>query len=128
MSRDEHAHQKAVIDWWAYECRTWSIPEFALYAVPNGGARHVVVAKKLRAEGVRPGIPDLVLAFPAHGFHGLYVEMKDPKGRESESQRAVIRYLVEVGYHAAFAYGSMAAIAEIRRYLGGPLAKQIAGA
>jgi len=30
-----------------------------IFAIPNGGHRNVVVAGKLKAEGVRAGVPDL---------------------------------------------------------------------
>ena len=55
------------------------------FAVPNGGARHIRVATKLKAEGVNPGVPDLVFVLPPHGkFAGL--ELKSEKGRLSEHQ------------------------------------------
>lgn len=55
------------------------------FAVPNGGKRHIAVATKLKAEGVNPGVPDLVFVIPPHGrFAGL--ELKSEKGVLSEHQ------------------------------------------
>ncbi|MTI12055.1 VRR-NUC domain-containing protein, partial [Sansalvadorimonas verongulae] len=46
------------------------------YHVPNGGHRHKVTAAKLKAEGVKAGVPDIKVALARGGFFGLYVEMK----------------------------------------------------
>ena len=56
------------------------------FAVPNGGLRHIRVAAKLKAEGVRPGVPDLCFILPGGRFAGL--ELKSSKGRLSEEQKA----------------------------------------
>lgn len=47
-----------------------------LWHVPNGGHRHKATAAKLKAEGVKAGIPDLVLDQARGGWHGLRIEMK----------------------------------------------------
>ena len=69
-----------------------------LYAVPNGGKRNAREAARLKREGVRPGIPDLVLAIPMLPYHGLYIELKTPKGRLQPSQRDVLLRLEDQGY------------------------------
>jgi hypothetical protein len=59
-------------------------PELALlHAIPNGGHRHKAVAVRLKAEGVKRGVPDLCLPVPRGGHHGLYLEMKTRQGRKS---------------------------------------------
>jgi hypothetical protein len=55
------------------------------FAVPNGGKRHIAVATKLKAEGVNPGVPDLVFVIPPLGrFAGL--ELKSENGVLSAHQ------------------------------------------
>ena len=44
--------------------------------MPNGGHRNKATAGKLKAEGVRAGVPDLMLLYPRHGYHGLVIELK----------------------------------------------------
>lgn len=55
------------------------------FAVPNGGYRHMHTAMKLKAEGVCPGVPDLVFVLPGGRFGGL--ELKAEKGRLSDDQK-----------------------------------------
>jgi len=57
-----------------------------LYAIPNGGQRHGVVAARLKAEGVKAGVPDLHLPVAMHGYHSLYIELKKKGGKVSPSQ------------------------------------------
>ena len=116
----EHQHQVAVIDWWAYACKGYGLPEFALYAVPNGGARHPAVAAKLKAEGVRAGILDLNLDAKSPGdpsAMGLRIEMKVKPNRASKEQVAVIDYLRRAGYHVVVAWDADEAIQAITGYL-----------
>jgi hypothetical protein len=97
MINGEHLIQSACVRWAQYNER--NIPALKwLYAVPSGGHRHVAVAVKLKAEGVRRGISDLCLPFPAHGMHGLYLEVKTEKGRLTPEQAEFGAYLVANGY------------------------------
>lgn len=100
MRDTEHKIQVAVMKWAALQ--TCAIPQLAnLFAIPNGGARHAVVGAKMKAEGVKRGVPDLFLAAPANGFHGLFIEMKAPGGRLREDQALWIARLEEEGYSTA---------------------------
>ena len=89
-----------------------------LYAIPNGGVRHVIVARKLKAEGVRAGVPDLCLPVPRGGKHGLYLEMKRTKGGEvSKAQKEWHEALRQEGYECAIAKGAEEAWSIIVEYL-----------
>jgi hypothetical protein len=127
MKLSEHEEQKIVVEWLdTYAALRWSglavvdgrLPYFA---VPNGGKRHIATAKKLKAEGVRAGVPDLVIAIPRGQWHGLFVEMKVKKGGVVQpSQRAWINGLIEMGYCAVWCKGADQAIEAITKYLEGP--------
>ena len=83
----EHLHQKALFEWADRMEGAW--PELRLmYAIPNGGLRTKAQAGKLKAEGVKPGVPDIHLPVARCGYHGLYVEMKFGDGNVSPAQRA----------------------------------------
>jgi hypothetical protein len=58
-----------------------------LFAVPNGGKRDATTAAKLKAEGVVPGVADLILLKSNRQFGALLIEMKTEKGRQRESQK-----------------------------------------
>ena len=51
---------KAVVEWADRQAK--ARPELALlFHPPNGGSRHIAEATKLKAMGVRKGVPDLLL-------------------------------------------------------------------
>ena len=69
-------------------------PSVRIMAIPNGGLRHKTVAQKLKAEGLKKGVPDLFV--PAWL---LWVEMKREKGgRLSAEQKDWIAYLESIGH------------------------------
>jgi hypothetical protein len=86
VSRDyEHDEQVALFVW--LDRYTARVPDFAkAFAVPNGGFRHIRTAGRLKAEGVKPGIPDVLILVARCGFLGLMIEMKRPGGSLSPSQ------------------------------------------
>lgn len=69
-----------------------------MYAVPNGGDRNPIVAARLKAEGVKSGVSDLCLPFARRGYHGFYIEMKKPGGKESEKQKEFGAFLAKENY------------------------------
>jgi len=67
--------------------RFWnSLPQYRrqLFAVPNGGTRHVIEANKFKATGLVAGIPDLVF-FSENTL--IFFELKREKGRLEDSQK-----------------------------------------
>lgn len=65
----------------------------AFFAIPNGGARNVVTATRLKAEGVSAGVPDLFVPELR-----LFLETKTHIGRQSDAQAAWEIRLVLFGY------------------------------
>ena len=125
MKDQEHQEQKHVMLWAGIQAKSM-FPELRLlYAIPNGGDRDVRVATKLKAEGVRAGVPDFHLPIARHGYHSLYIEMKKPsakpkrggKGGVSTAQRW---WIDELGKHfnkVVVCYGADEAIEAIKDYL-----------
>ena len=113
----EAAEQAALISWARIQAK--EIPELVrLYAVPNGGSRHMLEAVNLKRQGVKPGVPDLCLPVPRHGRHGLYIEMKRVKGgTTSKEQKDWIAYLNDAGYVAVVCKGFDEARLAILEYL-----------
>lgn len=88
------------------------------FAIPNGGHRNIVVAKKLKNEGVSRGVADLFLMAAKGGWHGLFIEMKPIKGgQQTENQKEFEKKCKEAGYKYFLARGCKAAQDCIREYL-----------
>ena len=110
----EHEIQCGIVQW----ARLQKPPLYLLHAIPNGGQRHILVAVKLKAEGLLAGIPDLFLPVAAQGFHGLYIEVKKPKGVLSKSQKTIFPLLEKQGYAVRIVRSEQEGIDTIRLYAG----------
>lgn len=115
----EHQLQAAVIQWWGrVHHQKYTLPLEALFAIPNGGARDPITGARLKAEGVRPGIPDLMLSVRLGYRAGLFIEMKAGRNDLSDAQSRVSQHLTGQGYTFAAAWSSEEAIKHIEEYLG----------
>lgn len=94
-------------------------PRVIAYAVPNAARRSMAQAAWLKAEGMRAGIPDIVIAAPRGGFHGFYLELKTRTGKLSDSQRGMLLDLASEGYACGLARSVDDAIELINTYLEG---------
>ncbi|MHB0967410.1 MAG: VRR-NUC domain-containing protein [Bellilinea sp.] len=112
-SASEHDEQVALFEWASYH------PELRfMFAIPNGGARHPAVAVKLKAEGVKRGVPDIFLPLARGGYYGLFIELKTETGRPTREQREWIRALLEENYLAIVCKGMDEAKRWIESYAG----------
>jgi hypothetical protein len=84
-------------------------PNVLIFAIPNGGKRSVGAGRKLKAEGVVAGIPDLFI--PAWD---VWVEMKRSKnGRLSPDQKKIKEYLENEGFKVIVGKGATDASRQI---------------
>src|SRR5512144_229149 len=92
---NEHSEQTTIVSW----ARRWEhlYPELRLlFAIPNGAAlsghtdrrsrRVRPQASKLKAEGLRPGVPDLCLPVRRQGSHGMLIDLKVGKNKPTKEQ------------------------------------------
>lgn len=108
--------QILIFDW--VELHKHKYPELELlYHIPNGGYRNIATAKRLKAEGVKPGVPDLCLPVAKGIYNGLYIELKTNKGRLSENQKKWLESLQNQGYYAVVAYSFDQAIGLLKSYI-----------
>lgn len=100
MNEYEHDLQVAI-------CEYLNGRGICFWAVPNGGKRHISVAKKLKAEGVKSGIPDISIVHEGM-FYGLEVKRpkvgKSPKGVLSANQKERIQEIRDAGGEVAVVY------------------------
>lgn len=115
----EAQEQMTLFSWAAMQ--SGKFPELKLlYHVPNGGSRHKAEAGRLRAEGVKAGVPDLCLPVARGQYHGLYIELKRQRGgRASENQTEWLDALSAQGYKVAICCGWEKAAEMIVGYLSG---------
>lgn len=116
----ESAEQKTLFEW--AKRLSGKYPELdLLYHIPNEGRRSVRTGARMKAEGLRPGVPDICLPVARGGNHGLYIELKRVKNsRVTREQLEWIEALVAQGYVAAVCRGCDEAIEIIENYLALP--------
>jgi hypothetical protein len=114
----EHNHQRALFE--LTLLARHAAPQLdLLYAIPNGGLRSRATAGKLKAEGVKAGVPDICLPVPSRGHHGLYLELKRlDGGRASKLQVQWVESLRDQGYMAEVVKGWKHAAEVLFWYLG----------
>jgi hypothetical protein len=112
----ESAEQAKLVEW--ADLNRGQYPELSLlHAIPNGGYRNITTATRLKAEGVRAGVPDLCLPVARGGYYGLYIELKAKGGRVQGNQREWLQQLTAQGYKAVVAFGFNEAREIIEEYL-----------
>ena len=80
-------------------------PDLVCFSIPNGGRRDKIGAAILKSEGLLAGAADLCLAHKKVGktyddpdYGALYIEIKTPTGRQSESQKQFEKKVLANGY------------------------------
>jgi hypothetical protein len=118
----EHAHQTALF--MSIAPLYGEHPDLKLlFAIPNGGLRDKITAGRLKAEGVKSGVPDLMLPVASRSWHGLFIELKRIKtnmkreGIVGTNQIDWKVALSEKGYYVATCYGWIEARSVLFWYL-----------
>lgn len=97
MIPTEHEEQRELVKWVRQ-----TYPDIRIFAIPNGGARSITTATRLKIEGVCAGVPDLFI--PAWA---LWIEMKRQKGGSiSAEQKDWIAYLKSLDYEVLVCKGA----------------------
>lgn len=119
----EHNHQCATVNWFNI---AHSLYKEHLFAIPNGSflagdkRKRGMQMKRLKKEGLKRGVSDLMLALPAGPYHGLFIEMKDA-GKTycsvTEDQRQFLERMNNVGYLSTWCAGCDEAILTITNYM-----------
>ena len=125
MQHIEHQHQVALIEW-AWRTSLPTASEIApgskvgtfLLAIPNGGRRQPREAARLKAEGVKPGVSDLLLPLRRQGMAGFWLELKAPGKRPTRDQLAWLERMRLAGYRAEWADDWAKAAGMLAEYVG----------
>ena len=117
MKHQESSEQQALFVW--SKLMQAQYPELSLlHAIGNGGKRNLIEAVRMKREGVKAGVSDIMLPVARNGFHGLYVELKVGKGKASNNQEWWIAETTKQGYYSVVCVGWVEAKEVIERYLG----------
>lgn len=125
MRPTEYQEQVALCTYLRYQ-----YPRLIFFSDLSGVRLPMGLAKKIAPLKCSRGIPDMFLAHPAHGLHGLFVELKRTgtklykkdgtyKDERLERQAQILESLRADGYRAEFCLGYKDAKALIDWYLGG---------
>lgn len=109
MRFEEHQHQVALISWArrvklppAADVKPGAVIADYLLAVPNGGRRNAREGARLKAEGVKPGVSDLLLPLRRGGYGSLWLELKAPGERPNPRQCEWIERMTLAGFLAVW--------------------------
>jgi hypothetical protein len=113
----EHAEAVAFMRW--VKLNEAAHPELRwLHAIPNGGDRNVIVAAKMKAEGVRKGVLDYAWPVRSGRFAGMIIELKRVGiGKVSHEQREWMDHYEGQGWNVRVCYGADEAIDAVKAYL-----------
>ena len=107
-----------------------TIPDKLLFAVPNGGQRmqksiqtkkgvktFSPEAARLKKQGVKAGIADVILLVPRKGFASLCMEFKTEKGKQSDEQKEFQKQAEMCGSKYVIVRSVASAIETVKDYM-----------
>ncbi len=120
----EHAHQSALFCYFALPAVRENYPDARwLFAIKNQGHGDRVRGARSAAEGVRAGVPDILLPVRRWPYSGLWIELKRPssvgkaRGYASAEQKEWMEHLRAQGFRAEICVGWIEAKNKIEEYL-----------
>lgn len=117
MERGEEREQARFIKWTHKPSVRAIAPALRwMFHCPNGGKRDAITGGQMRALGVKPGVPDLLMPI-AHGpYAGLAIEMKSSTGTATTEQRDWMAELVENNWSVSLCRSADEARAVVMTY------------
>ena len=97
-------------------------PHIIFWSDLSGFNLPIGLAMKAKAMRSGRGVPDLFLAFPCGGYHGLFIELKKTGTKKKNNehfieQEKMLMALELLGYRATFAFGLEEAKIIISQYI-----------
>lgn len=96
----EHEEQVALVQWFRDNFKE---PDYIIFAVPNGGKRGIKEAGRLKDEGVKSGVSDLIILTHEKV---IFLEMKKLNGKLSDKQKDFNENVEYLGYISIVGYGA----------------------
>jgi hypothetical protein len=114
-SPSESTIQKSVINW----LKMQKSMDGLFMKIPNEGKRTASYGRRMREEGMLAGAFDIFITLPAHGFHGMWLELKSRQGKLSLLQHKFKRKQESVGYYCVVCYDIDDAIENLTWFING---------
>lgn len=116
-SGTESGHGKALMCWAAQNIKQY--PELKwLTHIGHGGKLNPITAGKMKAEGLKKGVPDYLLLVKRGNYSALWIELKRHGGGiVSDEQKEWIAQAKVCGHFATVCYGWKEAVGIILWYL-----------
>ena len=96
-------------------------PRFsAIYHIGNERRVSMHTGKIFKQKGVRSGVPDVHVPIPSGMYPGLYIEFKVRPNNLSNTQKEMIKTLLNLGHLVVVAWSADEAIEITREYLSQP--------
>lgn len=131
MKPSEHNEQAGFFDWLlTFKERQYPEVHPLFFSVPNGAnlagneKQKVIQMRRLKAEGLTPGVADTIFLSGRGGYLGLALEFKTPDrmnqsdGGLTPNQREFLKAARAEGYCAQVAYGADHGQEIVENYLG----------
>lgn len=91
------------------------------FAVPNGARTSMSTARKLKSEGLKAGVPDVIIPVPVGDYNGAAIEFKRKGNRPSDKQMWWLKALELQGYKTTIQYTGADAFQWLENYLAGKI-------
>ena len=111
IAAPEHIEQVRLVNWLRDNFKE---PDYIIFAVPNGGKRGIKEAGRLKDEGVKSGVSDLIIL--THN-KVRFLEMKKLNGKLSDKQKEFHENLDYLGFINLIGYGASDASEKILKEL-----------
>ena len=121
MVQSKEENEQATLFRWASYAQMQNEELKLMYHIPNEGKRSAAMGARLKAEGLKAGVPDVCLPTAHGGYIGLYIEMKVKPNKPTEHQKQWLRDLREAGHFTAVCYSWEEAKDLIEEYIRLPL-------
>ena len=111
ITAPEHIEQVRLVNWFRDNFKE---PDYIIFAVPNGGKRGRAEAERLKKEGVKAGVNDLIIL--THN-RVIFLEMKKVNTETSPKQKEFHKNLEYLGFVNMVGYGATDASEKILKEL-----------
>lgn len=95
----EKPTERQIVETW-YRWLCYQYPDVArgTFHPPNEGKRTTTTCRILKSQGMLKGVADIIMLWPACGYHGACFEFKSAKGKLTAEQHAFLAHAKSCNY------------------------------